>query len=133
MIQKSILYVDNDADDIFLFKRQANKLYPYLTILEASDGQEAITLLNQLKQENKSYPELIILDINMPRMDGRQTLDVLRNHQEWRLFPIVMFTTSSSENDKNYFNSKGVECVTKPLELAEMDEVVKYLLRNIRI
>jgi CheY-like chemotaxis protein len=133
MIPKLVLYVDNDADDIALFRRQAGKLYPELVVLSCTDGEKAIDLLKVFQMENRPYPALIIMDVNMPRMDGRKMLDILQRTPAWSDLQVVMFTTSSSETDINYFKTKGVECVTKPLELEEMKKTVKYLLRNMGI
>lgn len=133
MMQKSVLYVDNDQDDIALFRRIASRLYPGLLVLGLTEAQKAIDLLETFKMENRSYPELIIIDVNMPGMDGRQMLDILQHAPEWTHLPVVMFTTSSSETDINYFKKKGIECVTKPLELEEMKTTVKYLLRQVAV
>lgn len=127
----TILHIDDDHDDLFLFSHSISSMYPHITILEAHDGEKGIAILEKLKQESASYPYLIILDMNMPRMDGKQTLAAIRSREEWKDIPIVVFTTSSNPNDVEFCKSYGVDCVTKPIEYAELKDTIKRLLNYI--
>src|SRR5688572_7747309 len=93
----TILYAEDDLDDLDMvklaFENQNN-----IEIKHAHDGNEAFAYLNSVGN-NKQLPCLIILDINMPGMDGRQTLLQLKQHDTYKNIPVVMFTTSNSPTD----------------------------------
>lgn len=123
-----VLYIDDDVDDLSLFGHYMVRMYPDLRVLEAEDGQDGVDLLEKMKQENTPYPYRIILDINMPRMDGRETLQYIRNRPEWNDINVVMFTTSSSATDIAFCQNYGVECITKPMDFANLNHTIRQLL-----
>jgi len=122
--EKLILHVDDDTDDILLIGEELKAVDESLNIVGASNGHEAINFLEQTSQ----LPHLIILDINMPGMDGRETLSVLKQHEQWKSIPVVMLSTSSNPRDKEYCNSFQVDFLTKPMEIAELRNTAKVLL-----
>ena len=79
-------------------------------------------------KKDKNLPSLIVLDINMPGLGGRETFTAIRDDEEFSLIPIVIFSTSNSAPDKLFFQSKGVEYMTKPLEYTSLLEVASKLL-----
>jgi CheY-like chemotaxis protein len=92
---KTILYVDDDPDDLVIFTEVVRKVGIGYPIREAQDGVHALELLRQLKAEGH-LPCLVVLDINMPRMDGKQTLIRLQSDSELSTIPVVLYSTSSS-------------------------------------
>ena len=100
-------------------------------IIEAFDGVHALELLHQMEAEN-DLPCLIVLDINMPRMDGKQTLVALQNNALFSSLPIVLFSTSSSKLDRTFSEAKNVELLTKPLEYTELRRIANRLLSYCR-
>lgn len=122
-----ILYAEDDPDDLFLVK-QAFEPYENMVRLEhASDGFELLERLGKLKTEER-LPCLIILDINMPGMDGREALIRIKQNEEFQKIPAVMFTTSSSETDKAFAKKWDAGFITKPLMYAELEELATTLL-----
>ncbi len=85
-------------------------------------------MLQLLEQQGKPYPHLIILDLNMPRMDGRQTLMAIRSRSKWAGIPVVIFTTSASMPDIEFSRSYGTECIIKPMSYESLGMVVRQLL-----
>lgn len=88
--------VDDDADDRFMLRlalQQANRLLP---IFEFEDGQELIDYLTQNANDPASNKLnwLVILDVNMPRLNGLETLKRLRQHPNWSSFPVLILSTS---------------------------------------
>jgi len=119
-----ILHVDDDEDDLFIIGDALKKAHQSLNIVEANDGNEAIQYLKQAQQ----LPDLIILDINMPGMDGRETLKVLKQHEHWKAIPTVVLSTSSDPLDKEFCNHYQVDLVTKPMEITELRKTAHVLL-----
>lgn len=123
-----ILYIDDDEDDLLIFGESIEAHYPGIVMLKATGGEEGIALLSLLKEERKPYPSLIILDMNMPKMDGRQTLKAIRSKEEWADIPVVIFTTSTSAPDIEFSRSYGIACITKPMNYESLGKVVRQLL-----
>lgn len=119
----TILYAEDDLDDLFIVK-QAFEIYDGdISILHASNGFETMQVMKDLETKEK-LPCLIILDINMPGMDGRETLIQLKQHDRYKTIPVVLFTTSSSSLDKAFADKWGAKFITKPLVYAEMEKMV---------
>lgn len=123
----AILLVDDDEDDLQILSTTLKQMGSSYEILQAHDGADALAQLRQLRQTGK-LPSLIIMDINMPRMDGKQTLTAIKADGLLSTIPIVIFSTSSSEVDKMFFQRKNVEMITKPVEFKTFYDVAKKLL-----
>lgn len=124
---KTILYVDDDSDDRFFLSTTINKLNPSISIIEKENGLDALNYLSEAKEKNK-LPSLVILDINMPVLDGKKTLEQIRSLYTDSELPVVIFTCSQNQSEKNMFKNKGVDMFTKPMEISELDEIVKNFL-----
>jgi CheY-like chemotaxis protein len=126
--QRTILCVDDDADDREVVCYTISEIDPSLKVEHAADGVEAIEYLAKAKEED-ALPCLVILDINMPRLDGKQTLAVIKKDAALSEVPIVVFSTSNNPIDKVYCDRYGVELVTKPSNMPQMHHEVKRLLQ----
>ena len=124
----TILYIDDDPDDLMIFGESIRNLYPGISVLKAQSGEEGINFLNLLEQENRPFPSLIVLDMNMPKMDGRQTMLKIRSKESWEDIPIVIFTTSSNIVDVEFCKSYGIECITKPMSYNNLNYTIKQLV-----
>ncbi len=124
---KTILCVDDDADDLILLKQAIHKIDSDYKIIEANDGVQALDILHHMNDTN-NLPCLIVLDINMPRMDGKQTLVEIQQHDTLSSIPVVMFTTSSSMLDKKFSDSKKVELITKPINVSNLITTARKFL-----
>jgi CheY-like chemotaxis protein len=93
------------------------------------DGCEALEFLRRTgKFANASRPDLILLDINMPRKNGCEVLEEVRSDEDLRLIPIVILTSSEAEDDIRRSYELGANCfVTKPADLDEMVRVVQAI------
>jgi CheY-like chemotaxis protein len=123
----TILYMDDDSDDVQMLHEAILSLDTTYHLLEAPDGEKGFAKLQQLKDAN-SLPCLIVMDINMPRMDGRETFVKIKSDNVLSSIPIVIFSTSKSSVDKLFFQDEKVEYITKPLEFMHLIEVAKRLL-----
>lgn len=99
---------------------------PY-DIVEVRNGQEALAFLSESKAQ-AHLPCLIILDINMPVMDGKETLSILKRTEGYKEIPVVVFTTSNSELDKLFCKKHQVEMITKPPHYKSLESAVLRLL-----
>jgi CheY-like chemotaxis protein len=127
IIHNKILFVDDDPDDLEFYGESMKVVDPGLQVAEARSGMKALEYLEQMKQQN-ALPSLIILDINMPVMSGKETLVHIRQDEELSSIPVVIFSTASNPNEKHFFEGHEVEFFTKPCTLAEMQQVAKKLL-----
>ena len=128
---RTVLCVDDDADDREVVCYTIQEIDPSLNIVHAENGVQAIAYLAKAKEE-ESLPCLVILDINMPKMDGKQTLAETKKDEQLKELPIVIFSTSNNVTDKIYCQHFGVELVTKPSNMHNLQREVKRLLQPCR-
>ena len=128
MKNRHILWADDDIDDLMLMRHVLKDLGNDYNITEVNNGQEALEYLAKAKKNNE-LPCLIILDMNMPVLDGKETLTRLKKDDAFKEIPVVFFTTSNSHLDKIYCKHNGVEMITKPPQYANLKEAVQRLLR----
>jgi CheY-like chemotaxis protein len=126
-----ILYIDDDPDDLFIFSESIGSIYPQVSVLNAQTAEKGLELLNQLRNTHKDDQlRLIIIDMNMPKMDGRETLKEIRRENYWAHIPIVIFTTSSYPQDIEFCKNYGADYFTKPISYESLKEVMKELLKK---
>nr|WP_315156331.1 response regulator [uncultured Flavobacterium sp.] len=114
-----ILLVEDNEGDIMLTKEALSDSKIVNTISVAKDGKQAIDFLNQKEPfQEASLPNLILLDINLPKKNGQEVLKYIKESIEFRHIPIIMLTTSSSEKDIIQAYNNYVNCfITKPVEV----------------
>ena len=123
-----LLVEDNEGDIVLTLEALAEaKLSNHVDVVR--DGVEAIDFLeNALAHEVKDLPDLILLDINLPRIDGKEVLLYIKNHNQLKKIPVVMLTTSSSELDiLDAYNNHANCFITKPVDLNKFFNVVKVI------
>jgi CheY-like chemotaxis protein len=124
----TVLLVDDDYDDLYLLTEVMNMVDASYSVLQANNGEEAMQMLCSMKGANHQLPCLIVLDINMPKMDGKQTLAAIQKDPELNAIPVVIFSTSKSEMDKMYFKYRNVEMITKPVEFTILHHIARKML-----
>jgi CheY-like chemotaxis protein len=111
-MMRSVLLVDDDDDDRALFKEALGVLDKDLHCWTAVDGQQAIDML---AFELVILPDLIFLDLNMPRMSGIDFLKAIKSNRSFKSIPIIIYTTSSNPEDmKKTRNLGAADYITKP-------------------
>jgi CheY-like chemotaxis protein len=129
----TFMLVDDDIDDTFLFREIINDVAPYIALRTAGNGQEALDALNTLVSENAPLPDLIFLDLNMPRMDGKQCLSLLKSSDFLQHIPVIMYTTSSHSRDIEETMLNGaVSFITKPSHISDLKTILASLAANVR-
>jgi CheY-like chemotaxis protein len=122
----TIVYAEDDLDDVFILQ-QAFQKHDHIDVLHVPDGRLALVTLEDMAQEN-NLPCLVILDINMPVMNGREALQAIRNHSSLSKLPVVLFSTSNSPMDKLFAESYEAILITKPVEFANLEEIVDQFI-----
>ncbi len=114
----NIMLVEDDQLDEIDLKRTLDKLNIIYKMKIARNGEEAIELLEQKEHEVFSgRPDIILLDINMPRMNGVEFLQVLRSREQWRDIRVFVLTTSAENEDKKAVKNLGISgYITKPFK-----------------
>jgi two-component system response regulator len=119
---RNILYVEDNQDAIAFFSRVVNKLGDY-NFVTREDGSSAISLL----EEKKDFtPEMILLDINLPGMNGFEILQYVRSKTAYKHVPVIMFTSSDDDGDVQKSYEYGANAyLIKPDSLQSLKEVLQ--------
>lgn len=121
----NILLIEDDAIELMKFKRVMEKLSLNHAVTEASDGGLALSLL----QTGSVCPDIIILDLNMPKINGIEFLSVLKSKSELQHIPVVILTTSSNERDVKSCYQLGIAgYLLKPLKYDEYVSLLQNFL-----
>lgn len=128
----TILIADDDEDDRMMTKEAFDEVRILNEIVFVKDGVELLDYLyrrgHYAESEHTPRPGLILLDLNMPRMDGREALTLIKKDANLRSIPVTIFTTSKAEEDVVRSYNLGVNCfITKPVTYAGLVQVVKQL------
>jgi CheY-like chemotaxis protein len=123
-----IVCIDDDHEDVEMLKDAFRKLSVDYEFVQATDGELGLKLLRDLSAKNEQ-PCLIVLDINMPRMDGRETFIALKKDPVLSEIPTVIFSTSSSPMDKMFFSKKNAEYFVKPIDFNKLSNVAGTFLK----
>ncbi|WP_221390661.1 response regulator [Dyadobacter sp. NIV53] len=128
MTDRQILMADDDADDRFLVKSAFEDNNISNPVIFFEDGEQLVNHLSE--DEKKPNPLLILLDLNMPRRDGREVLRLIRSKAVWYTIPIIIFSTSNSPDDVNFAYQNGANCyIIKPSSYEGLKEVVVNIQR----
>jgi CheY-like chemotaxis protein len=105
---KKILVVDDDEGFLFSVKNGLEHISDEYTVQTANDGEKCLTILNN------ETPDLILLDIMMPNMNGWQVLDTIRGNFKWRDIPIFLITATDNPEFKKSAEGLGITYIEKP-------------------
>ena len=125
-----VLMADDDVDDCSLASEAFKLAHVDNPLRCLNDGEKLIEYLRECMARGVAacFPALILLDLNMPRMDGRETLQVLKADPAMRRIPVVVWTTSRSEDDVRRARAAGCDdYIVKPSSFTEMVGIVRNL------
>ena len=126
-----ILIAEDDADDRFLFKTAFEEKGYKDQIEFVENGIELWKFLQEIADKDakeRTYPSFILLDLNMPKKDGREVLREIKQHPEFRKIPVVVFTTTNSENEvKRCYELGANTYVVKPVSFDSLLKVVEEI------
>jgi CheY-like chemotaxis protein len=124
--QKRILYVDDDADDRKFLSEAIKEVNPQVEVIEAENGLEALEYLDAIK--TAQLPCLIVLDINMPLLDGKETFERIRKNSVFNAIPVVILSSSEKPGDKIFFNKQGADYFTKPTSISYLSTIASHII-----
>jgi len=124
-----VLLVDDDPGDVDLTQEVLELAKVRLSLNTVEDGVQALEYLRQEGEyHDVTRPDLILLDLNMPRKDGRETLDEIKTDENLKGIPVVILTTSNSDKDIAKTYTSGASCyITKPVGLEQFQQVVEAI------
>ncbi|MFQ5979961.1 MAG: response regulator [Candidatus Heimdallarchaeota archaeon] len=124
-----ILLVEDNPGDVRLTDKALEKGKILYKLHVVEDGVEAMAFLRQEgKYADVPRPDIILLDLNMPRKDGREVLEELKNDSDLRCIPVIVLTSSSAEEDimKSYNSHANCYCV-KPVKLPNFMQIISQI------
>lgn len=125
--KKVIMIIDDDPDDKDIFFEIVSQIDPLYNCVWGKDGVDGIRVLNQLP----NLPEYIFLDLNMPRMNGKQCLAEIKQNKKLSGIPVIIYSTSKLESDIQETRKLGASYyMTKPNLFTELREAIHGLLGN---
>ena len=129
MREKTILLVEDNPDDVALTLRALKMNHILNRVIVARDGSEVLDFLfGSGDAPPIDLPELILLDINMPKISGLEVLERIRANERTRLLPVVVLTTSDEDRDRiDSYRLGANSYISKPVEFVEFSKVVKQL------
>lgn len=120
-----ILLIEDDAIEVMKLQRTLSKLETKHNIVKANNGEEALEIL----KSGDKLPDIILLDLNMPRMSGIEFLQILRDDDVYKYLPTVILTTSENRADLLKCYKTGVAgYVIKPLKYEDYESKIKKVL-----
>jgi len=124
--KNTVLIVEDNELDLMMIKQDFVSKENPTSIIEAPDGAAAIDFLTANQDAVNKLPNLILLDINLPKRNGWEVLDFVKTNEKLKHIPVVIFTTSSAEHDVIKAYKRQVSCyLVKPFELDEYTEIMK--------
>lgn len=126
-----ILLAEDDPDDRLFTRRALSETRVATRLTTVENGEELLHYLRHEEEKQNgevSHPDLVLLDLNMPRMDGREALREMKSDPELRRIPVVVLTTSEADQDVLQSYDLGVNAfMTKPVSFNELTDAMDSL------
>jgi CheY-like chemotaxis protein len=127
-----LFVVEDNDDDMFLLERALEKRWQ---LWRARDGDEAIDVLSKIRQEETSLPDVVVLDLNLPRVGGYKVLSFLRANGTFDAVPVLMTTSAQIHAEASKALARGVDAFfVKPFDLESYVQLPSFieLARRVR-
>lgn len=130
--KSTILYVDDDSDDCIFLRTSLEDAGSKADLVCANNGEEAVSYLNSISPA--ALPSLIVLDLNMPRWDGRRTLSYLKSQPHLATIPVVILSTSENKKEQEACEQLGaVSYLQKPFHFDGYKGIVANFFRYMNV
>jgi len=121
----TLLCIDDDPDDLEIFCEAMKQVDPSCTCIVAGNGREALDMLSKMK------PDVVFLDVNMPVMNGRETLRMIRTNKALNAIPVCMLSTYIDDDEAALYRQLGAaECLIKPRSFSAFCQMLQNVLRK---
>ena len=122
----NILLADDDTDDCLFFKEATEELHEPVNFSAVHDGEQ---LMQLLMNETGKLPDILFLDLNMPRKNGFECLTEIKQNNKLKHMPVVIFSTSGSHDNMSTLFKTGADVyIRKPGNLAQLVQVINHAL-----
>lgn len=123
-----ILVIEDNRDDVVFIEEALSETDCDVVLNVVRDGDEAVSYLDKIAAGEKCVPDLVFLDLNLPRKSGHEFLHEMRGRERFRTVPVVVLTTSKADDDirmsyENYANSY----IVKPIDLNEFIRLIRQV------
>lgn len=125
---QKILIVDDDTEHTKIIKELLEDFNKQYEVISATNGLECLQLLDKLSTEKELLPNLILLDIMMPVMDGWETYHHLRKNSTYRKIPVIFFSARKDYFAKKYGGFFGTEFIEKPYDVDDLFEKIRSFI-----
>jgi CheY-like chemotaxis protein len=125
-----ILIAEDDADDRFLMQKALDELGYDIKIEFVENGVELLEHLNNIQSQKiaGAYPRFILLDLNMPKMDGREVLKNIKTHPEFRKIPVIIFSTTKNQLEvKRCYDLGANTYIVKPVNFDSLVDTIQHI------
>jgi CheY-like chemotaxis protein len=121
----NIFYADDDAEDREIFCEVIQQISPDIKVVLSQDGEEALEVL----RTQLNPPDVIFLDVNMPKMNGIECLSKLKSDVRLKSIPVIIYSTTSDSREVNKLIMLGAEdCISKAGSLEKLKESLQEVL-----
>ncbi len=130
MSRRFILIAEDDADDRYLMKTALEETGITEDVAYVENGVEVISYLEAIKVENadEQFPKFILLDLNMPKMDGREVLKKIKSNDLYRKIPVIVFSTTKNQMEvKRCYDLGANTYVVKPVSYDTLVETIRVI------
>lgn len=126
----NLLVVEDDNLDVIDLKRTLDRMGILYRMKVAKNGEEGIIALESARHDSQSpFPDIVLLDLNMPRMNGLEFLQIIRNRPEWRNIKVFVLTTSDEWEDRSAMRNLGISgYIVKPLKVSNTNSIDAFNL-----
>lgn len=131
--QQSLLVIEDSNEDFEAIQRYVRQAPMTIPIYRCRDGDEALAFLyrtgDYTELQGDLYPRLVLLDLNLPGMDGREVLQIIKHDEHLKLLPVVIFTTSNNPTDIEACYKHGVNSyIIKPINFPLLKRNIQILI-----
>ena len=127
-----ILLVEDNPADAHVIMKMLHQFEQCSNVTQARDGQRAVDILSNQGVPSAPLPDFVILDLNLPKVDGFHVLSFIRSREELRSIPVVVMTGSSNREDEARLRTMGiVDYLTKPGDLDEYEVISRWFKKAI--
>lgn len=130
ILKKNILLIDDDEEDFLLLRDIFKEFYSDVELQWCKDGEEALTLLLRANDPKMPKPHIILLDLNMPKLNGREVLSEIRKSSELKHIPVVVLSNSMNKKEAVETYLLGVNSfIRKPAGYRELRDFVQVFYK----